>query len=236
MICQPPTGDILQRVFCITVNRIRGSAFAVPVGAQICLVTAKHLVADLPVGRTSQIGIFTGLKTENVEITPHLSDAADVDIAILETTIAGDPNAHPGLELTSDNVIFGQDTYFLGFPYFDKQIKYQSQRLNNGFPFPLVKKATYSGFSEEIHYLDGHNNPGFSGGPVILTVQNPLKQVIWGVVSGYVSHLGKVAHIQTAHELAYQENSGIIVISSIRHAVQLIQSVYGRLPNANLGR
>jgi hypothetical protein len=231
MISQPPTDHIIKKVLCLAVNNQRCSGFAVLVGDHVCLVTAKHIVAHFPEARPSKIGIVTGLQSELVEIVSHFCTSAGVDVAVLETPWKADPKGDPGLELTSDNVIYGQDTYFLGFPYFDQQIKYPSLQLNNGFPLPLIKKATFSGSSGDTFFLDGHNNPGFSGGPLVLTVQSTLKQVIWGVVSGYISHF-----VATSTELVFEENSGIIVIYSIKHAVEIMERVYGRLPNANLIR
>jgi hypothetical protein len=35
--------------------------------------------------------------------------------------------------------------------------------MNRNFPLPFVKKALLSAMANGYYYLDGHNNPGFSG-------------------------------------------------------------------------
>lgn len=68
----------------------------------------------------------------------------------------------------SANIFYGQDIYFLGFPY---GLQSDVGELNSNLPMPLVKKGIVSSFLFEnprkVLLLDGHNNPGFSGGPVI---------------------------------------------------------------------
>ena len=63
--------------------------------------------------------------------------------------------------------MYGQDVYFLGFPY---GLHGDMSALSNDLPFPFVKKGIISLFHNDgvnRIYLDGHNNPGFSGGPVV---------------------------------------------------------------------
>jgi S1-C subfamily serine protease len=230
----PPTSDILQRVFCIRAQNTLGSAFAVPIGEKIAFVTAKHVVANLPENQNSIISLFDGLRFDDISVRPHFCSNAAVDIAVLETSLQG--SASVGLPLSSAGLAVGQDSYFLGFPYFGTQITYQPQMINSGYPLPLVKTAAYSGGFEFIYYLDGHNNPGFSGGPVVFPVlgEGAAVQKICAVISGYLGHQGQIVHIPTAEDLAYVENSGIIVAYKIEEAVKVIEDVYGKPPNANL--
>ena len=80
-------------------------------------------------------------------------------------------------------MIYGQDAYFLGFPY---GLKSEYEDFNNNFPVPFVKKAIVSSLdtdkdcNRQIIFLDGHNNPGFSGGPVVFT---ELRKNVYKVVS-----------------------------------------------------
>ena len=59
----------------------------------------------------------------------------------------------------------GQSSLMVGFP---SGLPYAHYEINNGFPIPFIKSATLSGsnFANDtvVHYWDGHNNPGFSGG------------------------------------------------------------------------
>jgi hypothetical protein len=237
MISQPPLTDILQRVFCIKVNNYTGTAFSVPVGENICLVTAKHVVSELPESELSVIGIFAGKEFNEIQVKPHFCED-DIDIAVLQSPLKqNNSKGSFGLPLSMGNLMIGQDTYFLGFPHFGQQIIYQPQEINNNFPLPLVKKAIYSGGNnfKSVHYLDGHNNPGFSGGPVVFnTLSNgKTKQKICGVISAYLTHSGEIVHIQTSQNQAYLENSGIIISYQIEHAVDLIKRIYKTKPTAN---
>ena len=71
------------------------------------------------------------------------------------------------LHATTAGLTLGQDVLFLGFPY---GLANELGELNNYFPVPLVKKGIVSALQFEearVLLLDGHNNPGFSGGPVV---------------------------------------------------------------------
>jgi hypothetical protein len=83
---------------------------------------------------------------------------------------------------------YSQDAYFLGFPY---GLAWTPRvTLHQGQPIPIAKKAIVSGEIEvrpghDVLLLDGHNNEGFSGGPVVLFPPGRSKVQVVGVVSGY---------------------------------------------------
>lgn len=58
--------------------------------------------------------------------------------------------------------------------------------------------------------LDGINNPGFSGGPVIFYDYIKKKNKILGVISGYFNQTNKVESSPKIY-FEYVENSGIII-------------------------
>ena len=73
--------------------------------------------------------------------------------------------------------------------------------------------------------LDGHNNPGFSGGPVIFSPYGQLQDVrVAGVISGYKFAWDKVFIQDTETDLAVKYNTGIIIAYSIEYAVELIRA------------
>ena len=96
--------------------------------------------------------------------------------------------------------------------------------FNEGFPLPLVKKAVVSAVMVDGKplLLDGHNNAGFSGGPVVRR-WNGNEQSVIAVVSGYRYDRGKVRD-ENGNETSYtyDTNTGIIVAHNIQHAVELI--------------
>ena len=82
---------------------------------------------------------------------------------------------HP-LSTSDAGIIFGQDVCFLGFPYC---LHTELGEVNRNFPLPFIKKSTFSASDDKwnVLYLDGDNNPGFSGGPVVfLQQQKPSKK------------------------------------------------------------
>jgi trypsin-like peptidase len=144
--------------------------------------------------------------------------AADVAVFRLKTPIT----PQLPLEATADGMVFGQDAYFLGFPLgltFD---------IGAGETFPLVKRATISGTNRSVDgrpvlLLDGWNNPGFSGGPVVFQrrVGEPFR--VGGVVTAYhqeptpltVDGVG----VTGAEVLA---NSGIVIAEEIARVLEAI--------------
>ena len=66
-----------------------------------------------------------------------------------------------------------------------------------GYPLPLVKEALLSGMNSDDSgkvssmYLDGYNNPGFSGGPVVRRDYSKaeLTYSAVGVISGFVPEI-----------------------------------------------
>jgi hypothetical protein len=155
---------------------------------------------------------------------------ADVDIAVLSPAIQLSPPyriGQGGLQL------LGQDVFFLGFPY---GLRMPSTGLNRGFDFPLVKKATISslcGSPGEPQYmlLDGINNPGFSGGPVVSPpgglslpqiTSGEMKLEYLGVISSYRFEWESAYERNQKTSLAVKTNTGIIIAYDIKHAFDII--------------
>ena len=55
--------------------------------------------------------------------------------------------------------------------------------MNQEFPIPWVNSAIVSAFTDCMVFLDGHSNPGFSGGPVVRDDVSDVQ--VFAVVSGY---------------------------------------------------
>ena len=98
----------------------------------------------------------------------------------------------------------GQDAYFLGFPY---GIRIDSKGLNGPYPLAVIKRGTVSGVialgndaKTEMVLLDGYNNPGFSGGPIVFRDLNQSAVVLKliGVISGFIP---EVVPVMTKHDI-----------------------------------
>ncbi len=96
---------------------------------------------------------------------------------------------------------------------------------------PFVKKAIISAFHEEnkvrIMLLDGHNNPGFSGGPVITYSEKMDKQFIVAIISGYINQPQSVnvTYGTVTNPLLINENSGIIISYTSGYIKEIINKV-----------
>jgi len=215
------TTNAIQRTFHIKVGDSTGTCFTIDVENKQYLVTAKHVVPDL-VG-TSNIEIFHEQQWKNIEVTVVGHCDGEIDISVLTTNLQISPT-HP-LEPTSAGMAYGQDVYFLGFPY---GMAGEIGLMNRDFPFPFVKKAIVSCMYFEngiqISFLDGHNNPGFSGGPVIFKEHNSIDYKVCSVVSGYRYQEEPVYQNGNPVPLELRANTGIVITYGIKHAVDLIKA------------
>lgn len=130
---------------------------------------------------------------------------------------------------SADRVAYGQDVYFLGFPYgINDAVALQENHL----PMPLIKKACLSALIKDeeagtTFLLDGHNNPGFSGGPVIFAALGqsfPLKFNVLGVVSGYRFDDEPAFLDDDPLPVTVRANTGIVICPSIEYALQEIRN------------
>ncbi len=118
-----------------------------------------------------------------------------------------------------------QDSYFLGFPF--NLVFKTGMEINKHFPIPWCKKGIISACIIDdptdgtMIFLDGQNNPGFSGGPIVI-VDLDRKSRIIGVVSGYINDSEKKIPTPMG-DLHTLENSGIVKAYSINHAIEIIK-------------
>ena len=136
-------------------------------------------------------------------------------------------------EPTPDDIILGQQVYFVGYPW--------GLGSRGGLPggvaeFPFVKSGVLSAIDSRqkdsvIFYIDGDNNPGFSGGPIVFRYSKSGAYRVAAVVRGYQNEafpVLKEKDLQNPDAKAYEDlyargNSGIIVGYSTKHIVDAIQ-------------
>lgn len=118
-----------------------------------------------------------------------------------------------GISLDSTFLVFGSPVFFYGFPL----TNLGTQVL--GIKFPLMKKAILSGWIQydkvDVTVLDGHNNHGFSGGPVVAYDSVLKKMCVVGVISGNLLETRRLEY--KGDKLSFDENSGIILCYSRRY-------------------
>jgi hypothetical protein len=215
-----PKSEIIQAVLPIS-SAIKGkgygSSLAFPINNKLHLITAAHVLEGLPHGVISNISLFKDNKWIKIEAMPYFYNErpynrGDIDLVLIKTSNQYDD--HNNITLNNGGMIYGQDAYFLGYPYFD-HLGYKAETYNNGFPMPFIKKVLISNFSDPQRiYLDGHNNPGFSGGPVVFWDYNAKKHKICGFISGYIPQQGKIFEKQEKNAIEilkqfHHENSGL---------------------------
>lgn len=215
--------NIYTRVMRINLKGQQGTAFTIDYEGNQYLVTAGHL---FPPSSSTEVVTLDGnemIKT-SIDFTPiPVRAGVDIAVSLLATPLTqGLP-----INCSMDGIIFGQDCYFLGYPFglglggsIDPQLAF-------------VKKAILSahekfGGPEGVGtlYLDGHNNPGFSGGPVFFYRDGDTsKPTIAGVISGYRA---EYQPIQTNGKMDPQSgilgNSGIVVAADIEHVLEAIST------------
>lgn len=205
--------NILQRTFRIRYGTNSGTCFTVDVDGKRYLITARHIVGQIEEPSSVEImhdGIW---KPVLVDLVGHGAD--DIDVSVLAPQLFGVSSP-----LTiSVEMFLSEAVYFLGFPY---ELSVSAGDMNQDFPLPLVKKAIVSGMNmdEGLILLDGHNNPGFSGGPVVRDVDT--SQVI-GIVSGYRFERQHVMDSDgNQGSYTYHQNTGIVHVVSSKKINELI--------------
>lgn len=216
------TTNILQRTFHISHGGATGSGFTVDVDGRQYLVTAKHVVQSIDGPCTLKIFHDSVWKNCHVDLVGHGS--GEVDITVLAPALQLSPT-HP-LHATAAGLAISQEVFFLGFPY---GLTTEVGKINDDFPIPFVKKGIVSALSFEdnkVIFLDGHNNPGFSGGPVVYQKATDTEgdMTVAGVVSGYLQTQEPVYDPGNERTLSYSYNTGIVKAYSIAHGTELIQA------------
>lgn len=214
--------DVLGRVYCLKIGDSTATGFTIDVDNRQYIVTARHFAINLGDNTPLQL-LFEG-KWNNLGGTLVGHASGEIDISVLALNgIASNPD----LKLTPDQaILYGQDVYFIGYPYGSWG---DSKTAFMGRPIPFVRKAIVSCIEdgpngEHRNFLDGHNVPGFSGGPVVYSANPPYDFKVASVISGY-RFVEQPVYVGTKKtDATVQYNTGIIITYGIRHALDLINS------------
>jgi Trypsin-like peptidase domain len=212
--------NILTRVVRIKCGNNTGSAFTIEKDNKQFLVTAKHVVSQF----SGSIEIFHEQVWKTARPTWLKTTNEDADVAVMHFTFDISPRYN--LPTTCAEIILSQNVYFLGFPF---GLSGNTEKINNHFPLPFVKCGILSALLTEqngnlIFLVDGHNNKGFSGGPLVYYKNgNPALELrVCGVISAYKSEEKQVMHNGVNTGLTVGENTGIVVAHDIKNALNLI--------------
>ncbi len=213
------TSNLIHRTFQIRVNDATATCFTIDRDGRQYLITAQHVVRDVADQSHPQVELFHDGQWKPIILTLVGHCTKPVDISVY----APPQQLSPPLRLPpQDKTTFGQPVYFLGFPY---GLRTNLGELNRNFPAPFIKQAIVSSMDNECgtcFYLDGHNNPGFSGGPVIAHDSVSDCFALVSVVSGYQSAPENIHAPTGPVDLHYQADTGIIISYGIKHALDVI--------------
>ncbi|HTG32013.1 MAG TPA: serine protease [Thermoanaerobaculia bacterium] len=229
---QIPTSNVLYRLLRIRTATSTGSAFTIEVGGKQYLITARHLLTGF--GSEGEIELWIGGKWSRNRARAIYPSREAVDIAALDLGRA--VTVTFPLEPSSGGLALGQQVYFLGFP--DGLGTSGVTPVPPGFgEIPFLKSGIVSAVDDRdpeasILYLDGQNNPGFSGGPIVFWHSASRGFRVAGVVRGYRNEALPVLRqkdlgnpeARAYNDLYTRANSGIVIGYDIRHIVNAIRA------------
>ena len=227
--------NIAKRVLMIRIGIDEGTAFTLENNSCQYIITAKHLFEKVGYSKDFIVELNDGGDTWTAHHAKIYYHDLDVDVAVIMLKDGNDITKKYDVTICEEGVDFGTDLYFLGFPF-----GYRMGFLDgiNERPIPLLKKGILSGEiieeGKRVHFIDGHNNPGFSGGPVYYLKGTEV--YIMGVVSGYRDHLSvlyeaiiepKLGQVQFQELLRYyvKENSGIVRFFNIYYVTEIFEKI-----------
>ena len=214
--------DIVASTFKIRVGNSEGTSFLLEQDSRRYLITAKHI--GINIVDHVDLEWENGWLTVPVQVVGHTDD--DTTVLRLEPEV--DPARALLPEWTPPSILTGlklaEDVRFYGFP-----LGMSTSRGPSTVPVPLVKNGIISGFygteglgEDSSFWIDGHNNPGFSGGPVVSMRNGEF--AISGVISGFYHSEGHVLSIDGQKSVigTIRLNTGIIKAENIHGAMQII--------------
>jgi hypothetical protein len=221
------TSEVIQQVFLLRTKLASGTGFTVKVDGKQYLITARHVLEELgssAIPAQPIVEINRGGTWHSFTATLVFSSNAPWDIAVLALPV-GIGLSFPEVDLGTKGLIYGQETYFLGFPF---GWRGEFGAVNNDYPVPYVKRAIVSmlsGQSSPMVVLDGVNNPGFSGGPVAFKNQAGKWQIA-AVVSGFNTTREPVFKGKSDESagLTVDQNTGLIDASPLEIVLKPIRA------------
>jgi len=226
------TVNVLGRVVQVRGPAGSCTAFSIELDTKQYLVTARHCVKGA--SDAKQIAVRQGDGWAPLDGKIIFPSNQEVDIAAI-------PLATPRtvvfeFQATSDRIQISQPVYFLGFPS-SLSTNWNSADRNQLSELAFIKAGILSAVDSRnpdavVLYVDGQNNPGFSGGPIVFRPGPTEPFRVAGVVSGYK---GEPFPVVTKKDLANPEaaafkdlyvraNAGIVLGYDIDHIVKAINA------------
>lgn len=208
--------DIMLNTFKIKTTKGTATAFVVMFQNSPYLVTARHTFPN-----TTKYGeqvsfhiLYDSVYSKyNGKIRFHKDTSVDIAIMAVDNF---KPKLTP-FPLTHE-IGLGQEVLFFGFPY----NTFYTRAFGHSLPF--IKHATISAIGDDTFFLDGINNPGFSGGPIVVR-DSEQRLCIAGVVTAYHPEYNFIEDVdkKKSDSLKYHFNSGIIYAHPRKQIEEVLQ-------------
>jgi hypothetical protein len=217
--------QVLYNTFWIKTSQGTLSSFVIEYNGKELLVSALHgfkkNIAS-PSKIKLQININKTWKTFEAMLY-HMADTS-IDIAVI---VLNERIQHQKPYDLCGDVMIGEECRFYGFPYGRYFLTDAGDRY-----IPFIKRALVSSVQGNVDFLDGMNNPGFSGGPVVIKDVYSKQYKILGVISGYHPQSDSIVRKSkdTVEVIKYQENSGIIYCYPIQDVKSILDSLTSKVP------
>jgi S1-C subfamily serine protease len=221
--------EIMQRTLLIKNDAANkyGTAFFVDHKGVAYLVTARHMVEGLPATKAT-IGVWKDNTWKSLQTVKTLFPKSnEVDIAVLKLDEKV-PTPFP-IQPHDDTAgpTMGQSLWFLGYPFQLGTTFSPNAHWDGGTPF--IKRGTMSALNGSnpdaiVYYIDGFNNPGFSGGPILYWSFSKHVYQILGVVKGFKPEAAQIVVNGQPVDTQVMVNSGILIAYDIKHAVDAIDA------------
>lgn len=221
------TTDLQNRIFFIKADQY-GTAFTIEIDNREYLISAKHLFDNAKNTETIKLKYAHNWHERNVTYVGE--GHGEIDIAVFAMTNTYLTPTKFKLDATSAGLIWGQEVFFVGFPY--KMDINLDKNLTGGRPTPFMKKGIISAmdFSQDasLMYIDAINNEGFSGGPLVFVKQGkPNNEYsVAGVISKFKTEREPVKRTscELKTNLYVDYNTGLLVAYNIRYAIEIIKN------------
>ena len=222
-----PTAEVFNRVLRVR-GISEGTGVLIDIDGHQYLVTAAHVLGT---EETSALSIFHHNQWNSYKISVLGLDAV-YDVAVLRLPILLD-RRNLTLPVDSGGIAWGQTVFFLGYPFGEYGI---AEVFGEGkLPMPFVKRACLSMYGTldrpQTIILDGINNVGFSGGPIVF--QEKGKPKLAGIVTGLreeerlLNYAFKEGNVE---KVVYAQNTGLIYGAGSRVITDLIAKNPAGLP------
>lgn len=213
-----PTVNALFNTRMIMSKSDKGTMFPVDVDNREYWLTAKHILTGRksePAGQVTAKSVSLSvlnpigedIKWDSTDFTV-VDPGKDIDIVVLIPKPQLLQVPLPPLKMAIGSFFIGGECSFLGFPYANTWTTGLESTAYK-FKMPFIKHCYISGLtmvgSVKELVLDGINNPGFSGGPVLYNT-GPA-QVVIGVIAGFVNEKAQVYSIEVPETPAHKSAS-----------------------------